>query len=68
MAAQVLADQFASSEAAVTTLANTFFSQVLQLREAFPPQDDKGLGGPDPPRVQRRGDGTMLLRIPVKGH
>jgi hypothetical protein len=48
VAAQVLADQFASSEAAVTTLANTFYSQVLQLREAFPPQDDKGLGGPDP--------------------
>ena len=48
VAAQVLADQFASSEAAFTTLANTFYSQVLQLREAFPPQDDKGLGGPGP--------------------
>ena len=32
----------------ITTLANTFYSQVLQLREAFPPQDDKGLGGPGP--------------------
>ena len=41
-----LADQFAAGDAAVTTFTNSFYSQVLQLREAFPPQDNAGFSGP----------------------
>ena len=48
VAVLVSADYFARSEAAVTPPAESFYSQVLQLRQAFPPQDNTGLGGPDP--------------------
>ena len=48
VAVLVSADYFARSEANVQPVAESFYSQVLQLREAFPPQDDTGLGGPDP--------------------
>ena len=48
VAVLVSADYFARSEAAAPPPAESFYSQVLQLREAFPPQDDTGLGRPDP--------------------
>lgn len=48
VAVLVSADYFARSEAVITPPADSFYSQVLQLREAFPPQDDTGLGEPDP--------------------
>ncbi len=48
VAVLVSADYFARTEAAGTPPADSFYSQVLQLREAFPPQDDTGLGEPDP--------------------
>jgi len=44
----VSADYFARSEAAVKPVADSFYSQVLQLRETFPPQDDTGFAGPNP--------------------
>lgn len=47
VAVLVSADYFARSEAAVKPVAESFYSQVLQLREAFPPQDDTGLVGAD---------------------
>jgi hypothetical protein len=47
VAVLVSADYFARSEAAITPPADSFYSQVLQLREDVPPQDDAGLGGPD---------------------
>jgi hypothetical protein len=42
-----LANHFAPSGEGVNPLDSSFNYQVLQLREAFPPQDDTGLGGPD---------------------
>lgn len=48
VAVLVSADYFARTEAAAKPAANSFFSQVLQLREAFAPQDDAGLGGHNP--------------------
>jgi len=42
-----LANHFAPDGEAVTHLDSSFNGQVQQLREAFPPQDDTGLGGPD---------------------
>lgn len=47
VAVLVSADYFARSEAAVKPVAESFYSQVLQMRETFPPQDNTGLGGPD---------------------
>jgi prevent-host-death family protein len=47
VAVLVSADYFARSEAAVQAPAESFYSQVLQLRDAFAPQDDVGLGEPD---------------------
>lgn len=44
----VSADYFARSEAAVKPVADSFYSQVLQLREAFLPQDDTGFAGTNP--------------------
>ena len=38
---------FARSEAAVKPVAQSFYSQVLELRASIAPQDDTGLGGPD---------------------
>jgi prevent-host-death family protein len=46
VAVLVSADYFARTEAAVTPPADSFYNQVLQLREAFPPQDDAGLSDP----------------------
>ncbi|MCX7233490.1 MAG: type II toxin-antitoxin system prevent-host-death family antitoxin [Burkholderiales bacterium] len=48
VAVLVSADYFARSEAAVKPVADSFYSQVLQLRETFPPQDDTGFAGPNP--------------------
>jgi prevent-host-death family protein len=47
VAVLVSAEYFARSEAAVKPVAESFYSQVLQLREAYPPQDDTGLVGAD---------------------
>ena len=47
VAVLVSADYFARSEAAVKPVADSFYSQVLQLRETFPPQDDTGFAGPN---------------------
>lgn len=48
VAVLVSAEYFARSEAAVKPVADSFYSQVLQLRETFAPQDDAGLAGPNP--------------------
>ena len=48
VAVLVSADYFARSEAAVKPLVEGFYSQLLQLRETFPPQDDMGFGGTAP--------------------
>ena len=48
VAVLVSADYFARSEAAVKPVADSFYSQVLQLRETFPPQDDAGFAAPNP--------------------
>jgi len=42
-----LANHFVPSGEGVSPLDSSFNDQVLQLREAYPPQDDNGLGGPD---------------------
>ena len=42
-----LANHVAPGGAAVAPLDGSFNGQVQQLREAFPPQDNTGLGGPD---------------------
>ena len=47
VAVLVSADYFARSEAAIKPVADSFYSQVLQLRETFPPQDDTGFAGPN---------------------
>lgn len=39
---------FARSEAAVKPVAQSFYSQVLELRASIAPQDDTGLVAPDP--------------------
>jgi len=38
---------FARSEAAVKPVAQSFYSQVLELRASIAPQDDTGLVAPD---------------------
>ena len=48
VAVLVSADYFSRSEAVVKPVADSFYSQVLQLRETFPPQDDTGFAGPNP--------------------
>ena len=48
VAVLVSAEYFARSEAAVKPVADSFYSQVLQLRETFPPQDDAGFAAPNP--------------------
>ena len=48
VAVLVSAEYFARSEAAVKPVADSFYSQVLQLREIFPPQDDTCFAGPNP--------------------
>ena len=47
VAVLVSADYFARSEAAVKPVTESFYSQVLQLRDSFAPQGDTGLGGPE---------------------
>jgi hypothetical protein len=42
-----LANHFAPDGEAVAPLDSSFIGQVQQLRVAFPPQDDTGLGGPE---------------------
>jgi prevent-host-death family protein len=46
VAVLVSADYFQRSEAAVKPLAESFYSQLLRLRETFAPQDETGLAGP----------------------
>ncbi|OIP17404.1 MAG: hypothetical protein CO105_09165 [Comamonadaceae bacterium CG_4_9_14_3_um_filter_60_33] len=45
VAVLVSADYFERSEAAVKPAAETFYSQLLRLRETYAPQDDTGLVG-----------------------
>ena len=45
VAVLVSADYFQHSEAAVKPVAQSLYSQLLQLRETFVPQDDTGLAG-----------------------
>ena len=47
VAVLVSADYFARSEAVVKPPAESFYQQVLQLRETFAPQDNACLAGPD---------------------
>ena len=47
VAVLVSAEYFARSEAAVKPVDDSFFAQVQQLRETFPPQDDSGLAVPE---------------------
>ena len=47
VAVLVSAEYFARSEAAVKPLHDSFYAQVQQLRETFPPQDDSGLAVPE---------------------
>lgn len=46
VAVLVSPDYFRRSEAAVKPVAESFYSQLLQLRETFVPQDDTGLAVP----------------------
>jgi prevent-host-death family protein len=47
VAVLVSADYFKRSEAAVKPVAKSFYSEVLQLRETFAPQNNTGLAGPE---------------------
>ena len=47
VAVLVSAEYFARSEAAVKPVDDSFYAQVQQLRETFPPQGDTGLTVPD---------------------
>jgi prevent-host-death family protein len=47
VAVLVSAEYFARSEATVKPVDDSFFAQVQQLRETFPPQDDSGLAVPE---------------------
>ena len=47
VAVLVSAEYFARSEATVKPVDDSFYAQVQQLREAFPPQDDSGLAVPE---------------------
>ena len=47
VAVLVSAEYFARSEATVKPVDDSFFAQVQQLRETFPPQDDTGLTVPE---------------------
>lgn len=44
VAVLVSADYFKRSEAAVKPAADTFYSQLLQMRESYAPTDNSGLG------------------------
>lgn len=43
VAVLVSADYFARAQATVKPVTESFYSQVLQLRETYAPQDDSGL-------------------------
>ena len=47
VAVLVSAEYFARSQAAVKPVNDSFYAQVQQLRETFPPQDDTGLAAPE---------------------
>ena len=47
VAVLVSAEYFARSEAAVKPVDDSFYAQLQQLRETFPPQDDTGLALPE---------------------
>ena len=48
VAVLVSAEYFQRSEAAIQPVTESFYSQVLQLRETFAPQDDTGLAVTEP--------------------
>ena len=47
VAVLVSAEYFARSQVAVKPVDDSFYAQVQQLRETFPPQDDCGLAVPE---------------------
>ena len=47
VAVLVSAEYFARSQAAVKPVNDSFYAQLQQLRETFPPQDDTGLAVPE---------------------
>ena len=47
VAVLVSAEYFARSQAAVKPVNDSFYAQVQQLRETFPPQDNTGLAVPE---------------------
>ena len=47
VAVLVSAEYFARSQAAVKPVNDSFYAQLQQLRETFPPQDDTGLALPE---------------------
>ena len=68
VAVLVSADYFARSESAVKPEVVGFYSQWLQLREAFAPQDDTGLSAVDaaarPAAWQRENDFVEPVTVP----
>ena len=47
VAVLVSAEYFARSQAAVKPVDDSFYAQLQQLRETFPPQDNTGLAVPE---------------------
>lgn len=47
VAVLVSPDYFQRSEAAVKPMAESLYSQLLQLRQTYVPQDEAGLAGPE---------------------
>ena len=47
VAVLVSAEYFARSQAAVKPVNDSFYAQLQQLRETFPPQDNTGLAVPE---------------------
>ena len=47
VAVLVSAEYFARSQATVKPVNDSFYAQLQQLRETFPPQDDTGLAVPE---------------------
>jgi len=48
-AAAAAEEHLAGGEAEVTPVAENFYTQVMQLRAVFPPEDDTGIGEPGIP-------------------
>jgi len=65
VAVLVSADYFQRSEAVVKPEAKTFYSQLLQLRETFVPQDDTGLAGSTPTTRQAGWQRTNAFADPA---